>query len=354
MIHPKMKPLSLIMTGFILSLFTSGCSTLPSSTDEPMETALPTLSMTMMPSLPSENTETPPLTSTIAPTHTSLKPTFTLSPTATIELPTPTPWPTLPADEAKQMMLGLLEDNGGCRFPCWWGLTPGETSYLTIRSFLEKFETISIANIYSEYSFYASWFPLEDDLILDVRVSGFFKLEPPNNLDGLHVTMQVKRVIEGGFEVVWENPLNEQYLQIYRLPQILTTYGPPNQALVFGNEAFGHANWSQFELVLDYADQGFVIWYTVLMEQVGNTYLGCMANAYTNLYLWDPELTYTWAEGITRASGGEDREIIDDLNESFLPLEEATSMTLDEFYQTFQNPGNTTCLETPVELWPGP
>jgi hypothetical protein len=156
-----------------------------------------------------------------------------------------------------------------------------------------------------------------------------------------------------GFEVVWENPLNAAYLQTYMLPQILTTYGPPNQVLIFGNVSSGHERWSLFELVLDYANQGFAIRYVTRMERAGDTYFGCMANAYTNLHLWAPELDYTWAEGITRTSGGEDWEI-EYLNEKFRPLEEATSMSLDEFYQTFKNPENTVCLETPVELWPAP
>jgi len=35
----------------------------------------------------------------------------------------------------------------------------------------------------------------------------------------------------------------------------------------------------------------------------------------------------------------------------FKSVEEATSMSLDEFYQTFKNPSYTDCLETPQKLW---
>ncbi len=35
-----------------------------------------------------------------------------------------------------------------------------------------------------------------------------------------------------------------------------------------------------------------------------------------------------------------------------MPLAQATEMDIETFYQTFKNPNNTECLETPAELWP--
>jgi hypothetical protein len=39
--------------------------------------------------------------------------------------------------------------------------------------------------------------------------------------------------------------------------------------------------------------------------------------------------------------------------EGYIPLEKATTMSLDEFYQTYRQPGNE-CLMTPAEIWPTP
>ena len=144
----------------------------------------------------------------------------------------------------------------------------------------------------------------------------------------------------------WENPLNEQLLQAYRLPSVLSTYKQPRNVLIFANEG-----WRYFELVLDYSDQGFVIWYSAPLDSEGEKYLGCLEKAFVNLYLWTPDLTYTWAEGVT---GSGDASEIDSLNRDFQPLEDVTSMTLDKFYEAFVNVENDTCLETPKELWPGP
>jgi hypothetical protein len=35
-------------------------------------------------------------------------------------------------------------------------------------------------------------------------------------------------------------------------------------------------------------------------------------------------------------------------------LTDATSMTMDEFYQVFSNSDNKECIKTPIETWPNP
>jgi hypothetical protein len=59
-------------------------------------------------------------TSTAAPTTT---PTFVVTPTL-IEA---TPAQTATTDERKNYFSEFLSNNGGCRLPCWWSITPGQT-----------------------------------------------------------------------------------------------------------------------------------------------------------------------------------------------------------------------------------
>ena len=343
----KFTPLILVI--LLLGLFSAGCSSSPPITNEPAYTVFHSPSSIVTNSLPPEYSETPTLTYTQAATFTPVMPAFTITPTFTPSLPTPTPLPTLPADEAETTILELLHDNGGCAFPCWWGILPGESSLLTTQSFLEAYESISISNIFDADSGYARWFVPEDDLIIDIRVSLVSDREPVPTVEGIQFAVQVtRRLDDGGFEVVWDNPLNTRYLQAYMLPQILNAYGQPDDVLIQANEYYG-----EFYLLLDYSTQGFTIWYIADMEHNGDIYRGCTANVYTYISLWDPDLAYTWAEGITRTTSGEAWEI-DELNQVFQPLEEATTLTLEEFYQIYSNPENTSCLETPVEIWPGP
>lgn len=46
-----------------------------------------------------------------------------------IALPSPTSYPRLEENEAHARVVELLKTNGGCRFPCWWGIVPGKTHW---------------------------------------------------------------------------------------------------------------------------------------------------------------------------------------------------------------------------------
>src|SRR5688572_13990138 len=46
--------------------------------------------------------------------------------------------PTMTTDEAKRLVRDLLENNAGCKLPCWWGITPGKTTWSEARQILEK------------------------------------------------------------------------------------------------------------------------------------------------------------------------------------------------------------------------
>ncbi|MDH5508414.1 MAG: hypothetical protein OEZ02_14425, partial [Anaerolineae bacterium] len=80
-------------------------------------------------------------------TNTVVSPSTTITssviPTATVSafhMPRWTPWPKLPTEEILQAALTIYENNGGCQFPCVWGVTPGQTS---LRSVHERFSPLS-------------------------------------------------------------------------------------------------------------------------------------------------------------------------------------------------------------------
>lgn len=310
---------------FMLLLLSTSCSSFSSSRAQPTSISSTTL---------------PATTIIVSPT-----PLPKLTPT--IEIPTPSPFATLPPAEAEAMILELHQSNGGCRLPCWWGLMPGETSSQAAISLFEKLSETSLRTTFFDDVGGAHWRIAENGLLLDTIVSFAYNRLLSGNVESFRITIDVKKELEGGgFETVWENPFNEQYLRAYMLPQILEAYGQPEEVLIFANEG-----WRYFELMLDYSDQGFAIWYSAPLESSGEKFLGCPSKVFTKLYLWAPEFAYTWAEGVT---GTGDKSEIDSLNRDFQPLEDATSMTLDEFYDVFVKEDTASCLETPKELWPGP
>lgn len=255
--------------------------------------------------------------------------------------------PTLSFQESEEEILKLLQNNGGCHFPCWWGLTPGETNHEVAEISLQKLITDS-----SSFDFYdkvsgGSWFIKRNDLILDLIVSFTHDRVLVDVIEGLRVTIEVKKELKDGvYETVWENPINQQILSSFMLPNILLVNGQPKEIYVYPNES-----WMYFNLVLDYSDKGFAIWYSAQLESLDDKYIGCMANAFTRLYLWAPEFEYTWAEGIT---GNGDVSEISSLNRDFRPLEVVTAITSREFYEASINGKLEGCIETQKKLWPGP
>ncbi len=312
-----MKRIILLM----LALLGAGCGTFSPPLDQPTSTSSVILPMATVMPLP--------------------------EPTPTNRVPTSSQFPTLPSAEAEAMVIDLLENNGGCLLPCWWGLTPGKTNKKGAQSLFESLATDSSSVDFYDTVGGASWLIDKDGLLLDLIVSFVHDRNLADVVESFSITMEVKRELsEGGFETVWENPLNERYLQAYRLPLIMSTYGQPERILVSANKG-----WKYFNLILDYSDRGFAVWYSAPLESSGDKYIGCMSKSFTRLYLWAPEFAYTWAEGVV---GTGDLSEIASLNRDFRPLEEVTLMTTEDFYIVFRNTNNRGCIETPKNIWPGP
>ena len=118
----------------ILALFVSACETPPTSR---ARSEMPGAISTTAPYTKVAPSETATATSTA-----TAKPTRTSTPTATatnIRTPTWTPLATLPAAEAAKFARDLYTNNAGCKLPCWWGATPGETQWNTTDQFLSSF-----------------------------------------------------------------------------------------------------------------------------------------------------------------------------------------------------------------------
>jgi hypothetical protein len=65
------------------------------------------------------------------------------------------------------------------------------------------------------------------------------------------------------------------------------------------------------------------------------------------LWLWSPERRMTIMDiAIIGVEGFPENEVA-----YFRPLEEVTELSVEQFHQTFAQPDNDTCLQTPAELW---
>jgi hypothetical protein len=336
------KTRSKILWWFVLFLlvWVAGCG-VPTGTT-------PTIPSTLQP-MPTA-TEQPSAT----PTHpalspTSILPTTTQTPTnsmtPTVVLASPTPLPTLSADQAQSLVLDLLQTNGGCKLPCWWGITPGETRTQETRSFLEKFGSLVIGSIHDEKGGYIQIQAPENELIVWPRVE-YEANADDHTVELLSVLIEIVRKIEDGYEVVYEDPLFEQLMPQYTLPQILSAYGQPSEVLVRGIRG-----WWEFDLLLFYSESGFLINYSAPYEEENGVYFGCPNKASIELWLWELGRYYSLPEAATMIFG---KAFGRQWLESYLPLKDATSLSPEAFYETYKEPQTITCLETSIDLWPEP
>ena len=256
------------------------------------------------------------------------------SPIPPTRTPHPTPVPTMTANEEYAFVSEMLRNNGGCRLPCWWGFTPGETAWETTKTFFTsrgvtiwdyggtRDYTVAF-DTPGHYESYQSY--IREDGMLDRIDIGAV---PP--------------VGEDGYSVYGDPQFAEDW-KTCMLPQILGAYGPPSQIFL----GTGGAPWSPFDLLLFYPEKGFLVEYVgVAEEREGETWRVCPHRVEITLHLWSPERSMNLEDipGVVSSHA-------DDETWGPYPLEEATGMSIEQFYQTFVQPGNQTCLNVPADLW---
>ena len=291
------------------------------------------------PAMPTAVSQITP-TATVLPTITAVAPTATFTPTSQptatptktatpmatntpMPTPTPAPLPTLPPAEAEALLLDLLYNNAGCQLPCWWGAVPGETAWSGFKPFLATF------------------------------ISRIVPLSPPGRplqfyeVTTGHWTMYaVRDGIIDNIETNWGRS------PTYSLPQILTTYGPPDEVwlMTFQDTPDGSL---PFRMSLLYAEKGIVVSYRV--ENIEKQFVPyqlvwCPHNNEprgVSLWLVSPE-----REAKLTFDEARERTLHISAEEPYLRLSEATDMDEISFYEAFKDPTTSTCLETPVLLWP--
>jgi len=165
-----------------------------------------------------------------------------------------------------------------------------------------------------------------------------------------HVTFNTEAhrpVKEGGYEDIFNSRFFGENVSAYTLPHILSEQGVPSSVMIatFGGP-LTRGGTGGFDLLLLYPDQGILVNYTTQMHLVGANVRGCLPNAHVEMEL------YSSGQGDSFFDLLEQTDWAVKLN-YYKPLQEVTSMSLGEFYETFRQPTDK-CVETPVNLWPTP
>ena len=235
--------------------------------------------------------------------------------------------PTLTTDESKRLVRDLLENNAGCRLPCWWGIIPGKTTWVKAREILENV-SLFIGGEASSKDFYAS-------------VSAYL----PYPYDFAPYMEQLYGVKNGVVNYI--RVYNFDLAPNYRLSNVLETYGQPTE-IWMRTYSEDQIDIQPFLIDLFYQNSGILIEYSTgdplaeLNGKLQNCQIIKMDSPF--IHLWSPE-----AQAL---SFQEAKKFIDTMSlPEPKPLLEATGMDVKTFYETFKNSETNVCLETPKDIW---
>jgi hypothetical protein len=297
---------------------------------------------------PRQDTLSPQITSTTIKT---LQPTSTQSQTPTMTLsPIPTNAPTLTNDDAKILLTDLLANNGNCLLPCLWGITPDHSLIQEAEMSLFRLGSISkFANINPGLSAFKADY-IESDLTFVYSI-GFVFSKRDNIVNRISFGANAQRNSDSGIESVYDSESFTEQISYYTLPNILSVYGKPDSVYIQAAARVSILGYPYpFDVVVLYPNQGILIQYIALMEVSGDYVLGCMRNSFINLELIPSGVVSTGdTDSLLQLVG----QPWNDLKNYHKSIEDATSMTLEEFYEAFRRPTDQ-CIQTPSNIWPEP
>jgi hypothetical protein len=306
-----------------------------------------------------EATQTYPVGATATQTLPRKQPTLSHTPTKTLLPPTLTSQPTLNVSQEKKLLQGLLQNNGNCRLPCLWGITPGISGLDSLYRILSPFNNISIPKDFyidkssREASGSATFILWRDKIRVPIIFSYYIT---GASIDYLTLNFEAGRESEEGANLIIKavdgDPFFLQTLAYYRLSNILAKYGMPSEVIIapFPDDPQYPADTViPFSFVLFYKTEGIFLEYISAREKSGQSFVGCPTRSgYLSVIVWDPRQNVSTTEIASKTSGVG----INSMNvDYFQPLENATTMTLQDFYKIFKDPSNTTCIETSVDVW---
>lgn len=240
--------------------------------------------------------------------------------------PTWTALPTLLPNQAQDLIFKLLAENASCSLPCWWGLTPGQTTWSSAYRYLSTFT--------SEISNYKLSDATRYTVKFDVPTNKFpARLQQDYTVENDRVQM---------IEVYVARTSN------YSVAPFLVAYGEPTEIWIRTYRQSREGD-LPFDVVLFYGERGVMVRYDINATESGDRIQACpQFERGIVLALWPPEPKGIFAGIVEKTS------VFKVGNWDYRPLQEATGIDVQTFYQAFKDANNTMCIETPAKLWPPP
>ena len=278
----------------------------------------------------------------ISPTTTirtaaTYSPTLRTLPTIT---PTFTPQPTLTTGEQDIHVRELLKTNAGCQLPCWWGISPGKTSWKDAEHFL-RYLGATIGQTELETGATLHW----------AKLQGNSSYISPGFIEGEVQEGIVDTIFVGGnhsgtqnqsdFESMWES---------YSPKQIVTKYGVPSRVLLdtTGETGLSPTGANGYTIWIIYDQLGFMIRFVGFVADLPVYHFcpelqkGADDISHINLTLQYPDnpLPLEWDDAILSTQPSRAKSI-----------QEAAGISVDEFYRLFTQTDEPACFDSPHDIW---
>ncbi len=330
--RPRLTLRNLILVICLSIVSIAGCMQ-----SSPTTPTAPLLTATLTPSPTPAHTNTLTLTATLTPSPTQ-------TPTLTVRPPTPsnTPLATLTQEERNALVVDLYLHNGGCQYPCYWGWTPGKTTWEEADRFISSlgYQPYVIEPGRRYEVELQNW---QDE----ITVGAFVSVE--NN---------VIQSIRGYQNVLLISPRFTELSQKLSVHSIFEEYGPPDRIIVgLGIKSEEYPKETSYWLSLFYDKKGFMILIVPDDEaaRVDKSYQICPnVNG-----IPDPlRIAINTHIGIQPFPGG---KTLDEINFEFLssmfpnfpeyPIEEISDLAAGEFYRMVMSQDKSACFLTPITKW---
>lgn len=291
-----------------------------------------------------ENVPEKPTATEILLTETSVvsssTPVLTLTQFQTKILPSKTPTPTLtptitvtwvPPTLNDYSIQTLIDTNGNCELPCWWGLVPGVTTKEQVVSFFDQIDIDSMESLGKNI--------LPDEPSITSEFIEFFYTLPGGN--GI-----------GNLELIFWNDVltyiavdEDTAIYRYQLESTLNKLGKPDKILLYVI-THGPGKDKPYVFVLIYEKIRTVVAYGSDGFEVEENIQVCINNFEKPVLItWNDEFGFLERVDQTFMGGGGEYKL--------QSLEDATNLSIDDFYDQFTDPDGSDCFETSIEFWNG-
>ena len=286
-------------------------------------------------SLPAKPTISPDYSPTLSTTQI-----FTPQPTS---IPTPTltltSGPTVSVEQLQTNILAALETKSGCKLPCWWGITPGQTFEEDALALLRQIGFTPI--LYTEGGWYFN----------------FLIFTPTSEGNNISYEVHLQNQIVNNLKVMGEGYTNRNRFRgiwdNFSPESIIIDYGTPSRAWLETEysscEGSGSCKTIPYSLWLFYDVQGFLIHYSGSIDYLP-TYTFCPTfggignlGDSIGIYIKSPE----------------DEKSLESLTgfppivlENSKDIVGVTGMSLDKFSAHYRQTDQPFCFSTPRDIWP--